>query len=482
MNQRRTGIFWVLLLMSFGAFAPCIPSAAAPIPELHKRPPQDISQGAQWAAAAARERFPELFRQKIAGRALITLVFGPDGKNLFAQKQIFAEGVQPTGVDVYAAARAAGAERDDVAYGGDEDLYTIGPWLDTVNADRLLVVYAVLRWRLDPARSSLIVRRAVHARFPELFVTTDFQSVRRYATVFMKDDGTIALARTEVWKAGAPISPLTFAPDRFTQLGAEPSTVGRRGMVDEPGVVIAYAWPRRPDDDAAEVEDLHVPMRPSRDDTRDDRAIVERYFPHAAQVRLSEGERRWILLSHDGSVWATGDGAYDDSPQGVLVDIEGRFPGVRLMGPAGLWGSVSPRGINCLGDTREEWVALSVSCVWLAADSPVTTPDRVDLSKRADVFLTATMTAEFPLAIPVALRFDTAKALRPPFDFVQVRAHEVDVDHADITVRVLPRQGGPAVAEKMARITYGERKAVQMGAAALPITNVVLLASRVPPP
>src|SRR5262249_45640905 len=134
---------------------------------LRKLPPEDISEGAKWAQAAIRERFPELLRTPIEGFARVSLVFAPGGTVLLAQKKMFAQDAPPEALDFYAAAKAAGAERDDVDYGGNEDLYSIGPWLDTANAPRIAVVYAVLRWAIDPGRSSAIVRRAARARFPD---------------------------------------------------------------------------------------------------------------------------------------------------------------------------------------------------------------------------------------------------------------------------------------------------------------------------
>jgi hypothetical protein len=293
--------FCVAVVLALSSLS-VVPSAAladsAPAP-LRKLPPADVSQGAQWARTEVRQRFPDLFVAPIAGQVVVSLVFAPDGKVIHANKQAFAKDVAPKGLDVSVAAVAAGAEAEDVAYGGDEDLYSVGPWLDTVNADRISVVYAVLRWPLDPSRTSARVRQAVRAEFPELFVSAH---PLRYATVFMNDDGSIARSRTEVQTPQMHGTPLALLADPFQGMGVEPSTVGRSGVTYDQGVTISYAWARRADD-GQNVRDFHIPLRPSRDDTSDDQAIIERYFP--AQASLDRSKQRWILMGRDGSVWGT---------------------------------------------------------------------------------------------------------------------------------------------------------------------------------
>lgn len=448
---------------------------------LLKRPPEDISPGAQWARAAVRERFPELLRTPINGFALASVVLAPDGRVVLAQKRSFAEGIVPDRLDYFDAAAPAGAERDDVLYGGNEDLYAIGPWLDTANASRIGVVYAVLRWAIDPKRSSRIVRRAVRSRFPELFAPPQSRAPFRIVTVFMNNDGSIESARAEVLTPGNGTF-ITLANDPIKDLGVDPSKVGRRGATDDAGVLINFAWPLREDDNPAELISRSAP-RASRDDTDDDPAIIERYFPQAARIALRPGERRWILFGRDGRVWGTGAAFYGNSPLLLLRDIEGRFPGAKVTSPWGSWGSVSPRGMNCLGDTDEMALALSVSCVWIAADSPVSTPARVDFSKRANVFLIAgvTLDAGPQPEFGTALRFDIAAQLPAPYENWQIVAHRDDLDHAQITLRFASGTDRDGPIALTTRITYGERAVLKVGPEGHGIRQITFLGDSVPP-
>jgi hypothetical protein len=466
----------VLLLSSLSAVLSTAQADSPPVP-LRKLPPADISQGAQWARIEIRERFPEIFAGPITGQVVVTLVFAPDGKVIHASKQMFAEGVPPTGLDVSAAAVAAGAEAEDVAYGGDEDLYSIGPWLDTVNADRISVVYAVLRWPLDPSRTSARVRRSVRTQFPELFAS---KYPPRYATVFMNDDGGIARSRTEMLTPLSHGTPLALSADPYEGLGIEPSSVGRSGITHDGGVTIAYAWPRRRDD-GPNVRNFGIPLRPSRDDTSDDRAIIERYFPKTTQGHPLRSKQRWILMGRDGHIWGTGEGAYNDFPPNLLRDVEARYPGIKVMGPAGLWGSTAARGMSCLGDTHEEWEALNVACVWIAPNSPVQRLDRVDFSKRADVLLIASGAAGpangVVRQVAVALKFGMLTTLPEPYKMLQILATDGGLDHADIMIKPVSDRGDGVDA----RIAYGERETIQVDPAG-DARGLALLISRIPAP
>ena len=318
----------MVLVLSSLSVVPSATQADSPSTALRKLPPADVSQGAQWARTEVRQRFPELFAAPIAGQVVVTLVFAPDGKVIHAGKQVFAEDVAPTGLNVSAAAVAAGAEAEDVAYGGDENLYSVGPWLETVNADRISVVYAVLRWPLDPSRTSAQVRRAVRAAFPELFAST---YPPRYATVFMNDDGSIARSRTEALTPQMQGTPLALLSDPFEGLGVESASIGRSGVTHDQGMTITYAWARRTAD-GPNVRDFHIPLRPSRDDTSNDHAIIERYFP--APASLDRSKQRWILMGRDGSIWGTGEGAYNEFAPNLLRDVEARYPGIKEIGRA----------------------------------------------------------------------------------------------------------------------------------------------------
>src|SRR5262245_45727422 len=101
-HGRRRVWSWIPVLLMLVAHD--IGAAESPERPLFKRPPEDVSPGAQWARAALRERFPELLRAPIDGYVVVSFVFTPDGKVVSAQKRLFAEGTVPSGLDQFAAA------------------------------------------------------------------------------------------------------------------------------------------------------------------------------------------------------------------------------------------------------------------------------------------------------------------------------------------------------------------------------------------
>jgi len=338
----------------------------------------------------------------------------PDGSVREAHHQIFPPGAVPTGLDSYKLAMAAGAQAQDIAYGGQEGRTTIGPWLSSRNPGRINIVYAVLKWPIDSTRSAARVTAAVRARYPEAFTRVPGGQEFNIITVFMNDDGTIERARKEVLEPPLQIPGMGIA-ERFAPLGLQWGEIGRADMISIPTGQVWYAWRARLEDEVFDGPRHRINDLPKTDD-RDDRALIKRYFPDAASYHLGAGEQRWILLGRDGHVWGTGHGVY---PNSLLLEgeVEARFPGVRVGEP---WTEGSPRGSNCLGTTPAEREKLRVLCLWVTADSAITDPAAIDSKKRPDVFLAAILQAnsgpepgshpvpDVGAAIPVRLSFGAA--------------------------------------------------------------------------
>lgn len=431
---------------------------------LRKRPPEDISLGSEWARSAARARYPELFDQEFDGTAVVSLVFNPDGSVHYATKEMFPPGKAPSHVQGVDALEAAGGEVQDEAYAGDEDWVSIGPWLESKNTNRVDVVYAVLKWPIDPARSAARVAAAVRAQFPQLLK----DQYQRNVVVFMKDDGTVDRIDSEIIAPGFEISLGLDDPKRFAALGIEANQIGRHGVIYLEGhLSIGYAWPRR----LEETLQQDVGQRVAREDTTDDRAIIDHYFADASQTPLHGGERRWILLGRDGQIWATGRGLYLTDTV-LLSEIEARFPGIKV---SEYWHD-PPYESSCLGANETERHRLGVQCVWLTAGSPVTDEASVDLSRRPDVFLEAHVQAiragsHGYRSVPTPLKFgqwgapDVCWALariQAPGCSLRFLARDVGQDQVEITVGlqldgeegIQPLPGGTS------RVRYGEQASI----------------------
>jgi hypothetical protein len=283
--------------------------------ELRKLPPEDMSQGAEWARNTARVRFPEVFDRKFEGRAVISIVFNRDGTVVSAQKTIYPEGfippVFPPPFD--GRERPAGVEGQDVLYEGSENGPTIGPWLESKNRNRIDVLYTVLKWPIDPTRSAARVEAAVREYSPELF-QGDMANRPKLSTVFMNDDGSVNRIRTEITGPGWTSAIAPDAIERMTSLGVGADEIGRRGLIGlRPPYdgQIGYAWPRRPDD--GDLNERYPRGTDPQQDSADDGAIMSRYFADASMSVPQKHESGWLLLGRDGHIWASGRGVYNQS-------------------------------------------------------------------------------------------------------------------------------------------------------------------------
>lgn len=356
---------------------------------LRKLPPEDTKPGAQWARRTAHERYPELFGQHFEGSVVLAMVFRRNGSLLLANEHRFAPGVTPSDFDMAAEKAQLGLEPQDVLYRGSDGGATIGPWLQSKNPGRLDIVYEVLKWPHDPMRSAAKARAAVDAYYPKLLdVPKNTHSAGVLVTVLMNGDGTVGRARKQT--LGNPTSKLGDSPEQFVAaLGVSEQDLGRRGFLALPrapgkaSVFVAYAWPRRPGDPTADLDALRRKIfrqHPPRRDTRDDAAIVHRYFPDieksGPRALFSTRHRGrvtpWVLLGRDGRVWDTGRGYYlGDFP--LKQTLEARFPGIR---------------VSLAGSRIRTRQGVRISCFWIGPDSAVQEASQVDSSRRSDLLVT----------------------------------------------------------------------------------------------
>lgn len=382
----------VLLLPALWGWQVLIVAGAAPA-ELRKLPPEDTKPGAQWARRTVHEWFPELLERHFDGSVVLALVFRLNGSLLLGKEHRFPPGVTPSDFDMAAEATQLGLEPQDVLYKGtDHGGATIGPWLHSKNLGRLHIVYEVLKWPPDPTRSVAKVRAAVEAYFPKLLeAPQNPHSAGVLVTVLMNDDGTVNRVRKRT--LGNPTSNLGDSPEQFVAaLGASKKALGRRGFLVLPrapqtaNVFVAYAWPRRPGDPTADLDKLRrsiLRQHPPRRDTRDDAAIVHRYFSDIekngarALFTISHHGRRvtpWVLFGRDGRVWDTGRGYYlGDFP--LKQELEARFPGIRVSLAGHANGIRTHRGVR-------------IDCLWIGPDSPVQKEANVDFGRRSDLLVT----------------------------------------------------------------------------------------------
>jgi beta-lactamase regulating signal transducer with metallopeptidase domain len=386
------------------ALAACVTQLPAPAlhgAELRKLPPQDTRPGADWARAIARARYPELFDRHFDGTAVVAAMFNADGTLRLMNEHRFAPGVPPSDLELEIENARAGVDPlNDVYYAGQErGEFTIGPWLDTVNTGRVLVVYEVLGRAPDPSRSSARAEAALRAYAPELFVSQSAGTAERPAriTLFMNDDGTVArLSRTLNGDYSLD------AVGHFAVLEVPQERLGRGGVFYIGRTGVDYAWPRRLDDPPgmwnvygyvfADAEPLLLPE--PREDRDDEARIAQRYF-HDLQLKGPAAVTEtvaghtivrtpWILFGRDGRVWEAGLYSYQDWPaasdglpglasMALQEELEDRYPGIRVQ--------FVGRGLRIGG--------VEVATAWIAPDSPIQRKADVDLQTRKNFLVTA---------------------------------------------------------------------------------------------
>lgn len=413
------------------------PGLAAPA-DLRKLPPQDTMPAAVTAVEVARSKFPELFDQPIEGTAVVAVLFNHDGSVRLANKHLFPSGEPPSDLDMTQEDQSRDIDpSDDIFYGSYERPdSTIGPWIDSKNPGRLLIVYQVLRWPPDATRGHERVQKALELYNPELLKSSHTQQTGELIqlTVFMNEDGTVNREQKRVVHVGESITEDQL--ERFAAMGVSREQLGRMGFVGgltqptNAPLSIDYAWPRRADD-PADVAALHTEWReieaahpPKRDD-HDDAAIVRRYFPQVqergkqAVTETSAGRESlmspWILFGRDGRVWETGFRHNEDGHfrfgMNDITEMEARYPGVIVSFPGG----TSNLRVN----------GVPITAAWVAAESPIQRKQDVDLRKRKDILLTSTLVDETPLdSSDPMLRNPFALHFTSPMNFGEATAVE----------------------------------------------------------
>jgi beta-lactamase regulating signal transducer with metallopeptidase domain len=375
--------------------------------DLRKLPGEDLRPAAQWARDAVRERFPELFGTHFDGTVLVALVFNRDGSLRLANKHAFALGMTATDFNLAEENKELGIDPsslDIVTAGREAASFTIGPWLDSKNRDRLFVVYEVLRWQPDPSRTADRVRSIVeHYDSVLLEKSSDTGIGAVQMTVFINSDGTVNRASENKFRLGQSYTITEDALDRFAALGIAREQLGRHGGTNissagKPNIIIDYAWARQPSDpedpdgwDNGSDRGRKFLQMQWKADTHDDEAIVQRYFADIAQegdaaVTEVVDDRKlrlvpWILFGRDGRIWASGR-SHTESCCYRLTSLEGeieaRFPGVIVQQE--ITNNFDPAGWHVNG--------VPIRCLWIAADSPIQRKEDVDLSRRAELLLT----------------------------------------------------------------------------------------------
>ncbi len=292
--------------------------------ELRKLPPDDTKPGTALVRSIARARFPELFDPSFEGMAQVIIVLNRDGSVVQAREKIFTPDKLPRiGLSRIAEAADLALDVSDMLYG---DVVDMTP-PNQEGSDRALgyIEYAVLKWPHDPMRSEARVRSAVEAYFPELKTMPDVRDrsicVHQIA-VLMNDDGSIrqAHAADTPCPRNDEVFSVSLSPEeenRLNDFDVPEKELGRGGFLGFGGprqpVRVRYTWPRHVDDapDVIELSQGQVnasiwQQHQPRQDTRDDSAIMDRYFPeivahgNADLFRTIDGRRYrlapWILF------------------------------------------------------------------------------------------------------------------------------------------------------------------------------------------
>jgi beta-lactamase regulating signal transducer with metallopeptidase domain len=402
-----SGSVWALVLLAI-ALTLHAPGLAAP-GELRKLRPDDTKLGTSRVRALTHARFPELFDSKFSGMAEVIMILNQDGSVVRAQMHKYRPAELPRADDqeLEADNRELGLEQGDILYGDAVDIQR--PDGDGTRGIGY-IEYEILKWPHDPKRAESRVLAAVQAYFPELTMpgspNSDVCSYR--VALLMNDDGSVRRARkTDIACHGNSGGSQDEQLNDFRIPTKELGRTGNLGFMTpaQHSVTVNYAWPRHADD-PPNVEDLgsgrvnaaiwqqHRP----REDTRDDAAIIARYFPdieahgHDDLFRTIDGRRYrlepWILFGRDGEVWQTGRRLARDSPHamgpGLTQEVEARYPGIRTS-------SISPLVVH----------GVVINCMWISADSPV--QRLADVGSRKDLLVNTDFSEDVPLANPIGL-------------------------------------------------------------------------------
>jgi beta-lactamase regulating signal transducer with metallopeptidase domain len=368
-------------------------------PSLRRPPGGDMSPLGQRGREVSRAQFPELFDRKIPGDAVVVVVFNNDGSLFSATKKEIPPGALPDALKEWAQEIPAGSDPEDIVAGSTQD-EPIGAWADSKNPYRVILVNKVLRWPVDPTRSTARVKQAVRAYFPDLLQVPEYSLT--LVTVFMNEDGTIKRGEKKVFPPGTMLS--ADSGPQFADLGVVPEDMGRHSSVNlwEPNSVetrfigVNFAWPRRGDDRPEDPNHWwywrNPPPPASSEETPEDRAVLARYFPGVLENGVRDGMGLWVLVARDGTILKTGQslrghlttrdkkGRLLRENSQLLADreLQARYPGIMV-------GGCDYGGMTHQISVHDQKIPLDYAC--LRIESPVTDLRRVDTAKRPDAFI-----------------------------------------------------------------------------------------------
>jgi len=429
-----------------------------------------MSPLAQRARAVSRAQFPQLFEQKFDGMAVVVVVFNNDGSLFSATKKEISVDVLPETLHQWADSIPAGGEPEDFAaqeIGLDASL---GAWADSKNPYRVILVAKVLRWPIDPTRSSARVKQAALAYFPDLLQTPDDSTI--LATVFMNEDGTVKRGEKRVFPLGTGFSEDMYP--QYSDLGVAPEDIGRKAEIwlqwhPAPALnaSLQYAWPRRSDDRPEDPNHWWWAKRARallahETATAADRAVVARYFPGVLENGVHDGYGLWVLVARDGHILATGRSSFGPRIRdlGQLTwELQARYPGLKLHACEDDY----PLQVAGYGGQK---IPLKYMC--LAIDSPVTDLRNIDLSKRADVFVGGWVSNR-PLGdpgnkdIPFVLAGHFEERTESEWIYsVQIIATDVAANEVELKIRQHPYTKEWSAWSPPIRLAYGDESSVQV--------------------
>jgi hypothetical protein len=390
-----------------------------------------------------RATYPELFSASAApGPVLVTLLMNQDGTLYKSYK----ENIEPRPW-IATSFQAFDAMGVDYEHRGDgvKDRMQGRP----AAGNHIDVRGWYLKFPSDPSRDVATVRAKVKARFPSLFepIHADDAKLLREGssllTVFMTEAGDIERANIEVSKSEDIDLKTLATPEHFVAMGIASERIGLIGTTelyaghfnDDPDLKslrVIYAWPRRPNEPAAQPVRAEQPAAAgANDDPAVNRAISEHYFPDLYTFP-KEWPRAdpWVLLDRQGRVLKTGRRVVM-SGRDIQLYVESLYPGIRTDGVQ----------VTTIHGEHGQWA--DVGFVWLASDSPVTDPSKADLSGRNALLLYADVIGEGmtrpseTMALKIGSPAHTVCSLRNPFGVVHVQVTAVEIGADTVTVCVL---------------------------------------------
>ena len=433
-----------------------------------------------------RGTYPELFNAAATpGAVLVTLLMNKDG-TLFKS---YKEEIEPRPwIDF--SIKAFDEMGVDYQQRGDWVRDRMAGWPAATNHIDVSAWY--LKPPADPTRDVAMVRHAVEARYASLFrpqYADGASTIREGSsvlTVFMTEAGDIDHAKVEVSEdksrdAVVDLTTLT-TPERFVAMGIARERIGPIGTTellighfnddhDLKSLRVIYAWPRRPNEPAAQPAPLEQPAAAgANDDPTVNRAIAEHYFPDL-YTYPKEWPRAdpWVLLDRQGKVLATGRRVVM-SGRDVQLNIESLYPGIRTDGFQ----------VTTVHGDHGQWA--DVGFVWLAADSPVTDPSKADLAHRNVLLLYADVIGEGMtrpteiMTLKAGSPAFTVCSLTNPFGVVHVQVTPIEIGPDSVTLRLRVQHASlPATAaipdaletawspeSAPVRVTYGRSADVQV--------------------